>query len=589
MEKVQFLTKSEIHLNISRVKHFLANEGIDAYYFSSFDIFLNEYVPLEDSHRYYVTGFTGSTAEVILLKNDKVLLFVDGRYFEQADLEVDSKFVEVVKVDMNVGLRQSMLEHLEKLKIKKLGLSGDRTDLSLMSRFENVTNVIAYNHNEMAENLKLRELSFEKLIYEISDKLTGESTKDKLKRIVKPNEAIFLSSLDSIAWLTNLRRYELPNQSTFRAKALATTDRVYLLLNHIEGEIKNPAVEYYQATFDKITDFLTDLTLVNRLIDGKYFEIEKIHYDPESTNAADYLGLKKFFGSEKLHILNKGIVPFHALKNKIEIDTIKNSFNLADKAIFNTINWIKNAINENTKITELDFYNKCNEFYKAEGAFDQSFKTISGFGPNSSIIHFSNPSNNIIMTKNELALLDSGGYFDSGYATDTTRTFLTGGTASKKQKEIYTLVLKGFLHALNVVFPKGTIGAVVDGICRQPLYKAGYDYKHGTGHGVGINVHEGGFRISPQSTIPLLESTIGSIEPGIYIPGMGGVRTENIVLVKEHPILKEMLCFESLVYVGFDHALIEYSLLTKEEEVWLENYERECEKRGRSFKYPKNK
>jgi Xaa-Pro aminopeptidase len=145
------------------------------------------------------------------------------------------------------------------------------------------------------------------------------------------------------------------------------------------------------------------------------------------------------------------------------------------------------------KLSELDFYHKTNEFYKNNGALDQSFNTIAAFGANSSIIHFSSPSADVPFKADELVLLDSGGYFESGYATDTTRAFLSGGVATKKQKEVYTLVLKSLLQAQNAIFPDNTWGSVVDGVARQPLFKAGFNFNHGTGHGVGINVHEGGY------------------------------------------------------------------------------------------------
>ena len=117
------------------------------------------------------------------------------------------------------------------------------------------------------------------------------------------------------------------------------------------------------------------------------------------------------------------------------------------------------------------------------------------------------------------------------------------------------------------------------------MYQIQYNYNHGTGHGVGINVHEGGYRISTVSNIPIKENSVGSLEPGIYIPGFGGVRLENVVVVEKHPTLSGMLHFRSLVYVGFDHDLINKEIMTKEEIEWLDIYERQCEKFGRSFIY----
>ena len=184
-----------------------------------------------------------------------------------------------------------------------------------------------------------------------------------------------------------------------------------------------------------------------------------------------------------------------------------------------------------------------------------------------------------------MILLDSGGYFDGGFATDTTRTFFgVAPKADPKKVEIYTLVLKGLLACQSAVFPEGTKGMVLDGLARNAMRKRGYDYAHGTGHGVGINVHEPGVRLSSISTVPMKAGQVVSIEPGIYLPGFGGVRLENIALVERHPDFPHLLRLRSFVYVGFDPALIDMNLLNEEEKKILEEYEAECLRRGTSLR-----
>ena len=153
---------------------------------------------------------------------------------------------------------------------------------------------------------------------------------------------------------------------------------------------------------------------------------------------------------------------------------------------------------------------------------------------------------------------------------------MCGGTPSAKQKEIYTLVLKGLLQVENAVFPEGTTGASIDMLARQSMYKLGYDYAHGTGHGVGINVPEGGAGISGGYKKPLVEGNVVSIEPGIYIPGFGGVRLENVALVKKHPKFDGYYHFESMVKIPYEEALIDRDLLDSEEIGWLEEYHAIC-------------
>ena len=590
MAKSGFLTKDQLSNNINSLKSFMKQKKLDSFYLSSSDIFLNEYVPLADCHRYYVTGFTGSTAELLVVLDGLPILFVDGRYYEQADIEVDSGLVEVCKVPYGTGLRQAMKDMITKKNLKQLGVEGDRIELALYNEFSTMLKTTSFNNSELSAVIDFKTLAFEKKILELPLSLVGESTKDKLARILKPNEAFFISALDSIAWLTNMRRYEMPNQSTFKAKALATNERVYLLMEHIEGDIHNESIELNLGHFselDKFLELINDYEYVWKKEVGEVpYKFDKVYYSANSTNTSDFLKLSEHFGSEKLINRSEGLVPFQALKNPAELAAMLDSFNNGDQAIFETISWVKENVKNEVQFSELDFYHKTNEFYQKNGALEQSFNTISAVGANSSIIHFGSPSAEVMFEKDQMILLDSGGYFESGYATDTTRSFLSGGTANSRQKEIYTLVLKSILAVQNAVFPDGSWGSVVDGVARQPIFKAGLNYNHGTGHGVGINVHEGGYRLSTTSNIPLRENTVGSIEPGIYIPGFGGVRLENVAVVERHPQHENMLHFRTMVYVGFDHDMIDFDMLSEEEEEWLDGYEKECAKRGRSFKYP---
>ncbi len=589
MSKERFLSSEEIKANVLKLKSFMKAQKLDAFYISTNDIFLNEYVPLQDCHRYYVSNFTGSTAEVIVPLVGSVQLFVDGRYYEQADLEADPSFVEVFKCPYGTGLQAAMKEMITAKKWSHLGVEGDRIDLSLFKEFSAIAKVKSFNNGELAAVIDFKSIQSEKKIHELSLDLVGESTLSKCQRILNPGEAFFITALDSIAWITNLRRYEMPYQSTFKAKALATRDSVYLLMEGIEGSVECPEIEISVGKFSELEIFLQLVSeyesTLKPLLGKEAQKISKVFYSDRSINNADFQKLKTHFGEELLVNRSEGLIPYHAHKNPVEIKSMESSFNRGDQAIFETITWVKDQVKNGNPLTELDFYHKTNEFYKNNGAIAQSFKTISAVGANSSIIHFSSPSSDVSLNKNELVLLDSGGYFESGYATDTTRAFLSGGVASARQKEIYTVVLKSILHTQNAVFPEGSWGSLIDGLARQPVFKYGLNYNHGTGHGVGINVHEGGYRLSTTSAVPLKEHTVGSIEPGIYIPGFGGVRLENIAVVEKDQSRVGMLHFRPLVYIGFDHDLIDDGLLTSEESVWLEQYERECQTRGRSFKY----
>jgi len=572
MRNTFFLEKEVIEQHILEMSQFLKKNSIDAAYISSYDIFMNEYVPMQESLRYYFSGFSGSVAEVLLLANGTCHLFVDGRYHEQADIEVEAEGVVVEKCPYGQSLIDATFEKIEGLGLSSLWLDGDRTPLGHLERFKESLQTVEVGTTDTIRNL----ISFSSFTKEatLSKIKKLKSSKDKVRSILKEGEALWLNSLDSISWLTNLRGYGLPFQSSFMARCFATREGIELAIpNHYLVDFEDSFINFHKCNIDSFSKEISSSQ-----------NITKLYYDPALINVTDFKNLCSLFGSEVLAPLSGGITHLHALKTEQELEYIDAAFESGDRAILNSLNWLKNSFHKGESVSELDFFHKTSEFYELEGSKGQSFGTIAGFGSNSSIIHYSSPSAKKLATDGEIALMDSGGYFEGGFATDTTRTiFLGKGEASDEQKKIYTLVLKGLLNAQNAVFPEGTWGSQIDALARTPILRGGYNYAHGTGHGVGINVHEGGLRFSPTSSIALKEGHLGSIEPGIYIPGFGGVRLENIALVVKHPEFENMLTFKPVVWIGFDHALIEKSMMTEEEMTWLNEYEAECEKRGTLF------
>ncbi len=561
------ITNETIKLNVGKVREWLKERNIEAFYVSSFDPYLNEYVPLENCHRYYVTGFTGSTASVMITL-DKVYLYVDGRYHEQVDKEVDLKLVTPMKTPMGKSNDGYLRETIEECGIKSIALEPERVSRGLEESLEKMIKTVSFDLSNIIEFLPTDSL---KEVKHIPREERGEDTLEKLPRILKEGEGIFLSAIDSIAWLSNCRGFHLPFQSTFLSRGFATLNKFYVFVDmdcplhnntsNIEG------VEFVKASAPDMVVKLQEIK--------KNVLMETIFYDPSSVNAFDYRMLKEIFG-EKLTAKAGGIIPIQAVKTESEITVMKKAFERSNKAIFNAINEAKEKIGAGESLSELDFYNLANESYKKSGAIDNSFNTIAAVGANGSIIHYSNSSADVQIKPGEFVLFDSGALYESGFSTDTTRTFVCGGTPSAKQKEIYTLVLKGLLQVENAVFPEGTTGASIDMLARQSMYKLGYNYNHGTGHGVGINVHEGGAGISSGYTKPLSIGNVVSIEPGIYIPDFGGVRLENVALVKKHPRYEGYLMFESMVKIPYEEALIDYDLLDSEEKKWLEEYHAKC-------------
>jgi Xaa-Pro aminopeptidase len=573
------LEQSEIAKNINAIQDFMAKEDLQAFYISSFDAFLNEYVPMQDCPRFYLTGFTGSVAEVLVLKGERIKLYVDGRYHEQADLEVDASKVEVVKVPQNMGLAGSLIEDVKELAPKNIAIESTRTSLRMYQELEKLSDVKSYQ-DKIESIITFHNESKFQPIKHLKRELRGSDTSEKLKRIgLNKEEAYYVTAIDSVAWITNCRGYHLPHQSSFLSKALVCQDKVYLFKDasiDLDSSVKdNSAIEFYDVKEMPVK--------LNEL--ASHYKLNKVNIQSAMLNASDYQILLDIFGKDKLNLNEDGLIPWQSIKEEAELKAIKDSFTRSNKAVFNTIKWVKQKLADGISISERDIYNATAKMYQAEGAVEQSFNTISGAGANGSIIHYGDPKESRLINKDDMILLDSGGYYEAGFATDKTRTFMASDIAgTEKHKEIYTLVLKGTLGLQNAIFPEGTTGAHIDAMARMPMYRHGYDFAHGTGHGVGIHVHEPGVRISSKSTVPMKAGQVVSIEPGIYIPGFGGVRLENIAYVEKHPDFEGFLRFKNLVYIGFEPLLIDESLLSEQEKIWLEDYENACKERGTSFR-----
>lgn len=578
MSKNFEVSSSQISTNGKAAADFAKQQGVDALYISSFDPFISEYVPTQECHRYYVSGFTGSVAEVLVLANGQTRLYVDGRYHEQADKEVNLNDITVVKVGSNTTLSKQLLADIEELELKTIGFEGDRTPLQYVKMFEKVATVKGFYQEELHSVIPFESFKTDRAIKYISSEFRGLDTDKKIARMnLTDGEAYFVTAIDEVAWITNCRGYHLPHLSSFMGRALITREKVFVFVEpeiNVDASVENnSAVEFVKV---KSIDLETQLK--------KYSGIKKLNYAP-TINAKDFNTIESVFGGA-LELNKNGLIPYMSIKEDGEIKELERSFVRSSKAVHATLSWIKDEVEQGNTVTELDFYNKTEENYRAQGAVELSFNSIAAVGPNGSIIHFGDSSANVKIKKDDLCLLDSGGYYEGGFATDKTRGFLgsRSGKADPKAVEIYTLVLKGLINCESAVFPEGTKGNVLDGLARTPLYKKGYDFAHGTGHGVGVHVHEGGLRISSMSDLPMKAGQVTSVEPGIYIPGFGGVRLENVCVVEKHPLYEGFLYLRPLSFIGYDWSLIDESLLNEEEKAYLNEYEKKCSELGTSFK-----
>jgi len=573
------MVNQKIHLERVRTK--MDEKGLDGLIVKGTDRYLNEYVPTEESTRVWLTGFSGSTGDAFVTKLH-AYLFVDGRYYLQADQEVDSSLWTVIKVPMGTSLQGSLMEIIFrdfKEGNGRIGVETDRYSVrgfqDLKRQLEGISIGCVPVVPSIVEEVKGQKDPIRGEVWGIETSLTGRSVEEKLALVRQTMrsenvDAFICQKLDEIAYLTNLRGTEMPFQSTFKSVAIVKPNECLVALSGGGARpIKNPSSSIH---------FIKDEGWVERLKTTGHFA--RVGLDPSSATEWTRAALEK---EGLIPVpMSSPLVPLKAKKTKEEMTHMIQSFERADAVVWGAQSWLCKKIEKGIPVTEADFAEKVYQLFRQSGAWALSFKVISAAGKNGAVIHHSNPDRKKSIEPGEIMLLDTGAYYEGGYATDLTRTFLAGPKgvkANSKQRRMFTLVLKGAIAGMSARFPEGTNGAAVDALVRGPLWEAGYTYNHGTGHGVGINVHEAPPSLSLHGGYNLEKGHIFSIEPGIYIPSFGGVRIENLCTVVEDPQLAGWLCIVPLTFSPLDERLIDSAMLTRREKAWLKWYKKESKKK----------
>jgi Xaa-Pro aminopeptidase len=577
----------------------LAKHKLDSYFVPSADEHLNEYLPEAKQRRQWISGFTGSAGD-FLISTDRAWVFVDSRYYEQADMQVDENLQKVCKVGLED--HQTVEEVLEELGQKasaqlqtlRLGIDPFTITVAQYRRFyaqlsasgveivpvlENLVDAVR-SQSPWAESEPIPTFGDQPVIY-LPESITGESVAKKLKRVRKAmgkKKAAILpvTKLDQIAWLYNLRGRDVECNPVFISYAIVTKTDAYLFTNtsRIDETVRQALAGQVQ-----ILDYEQYIPTLRSLV----AEHKNVLVAISQTTYGTYLQLKAV--KAKTIDAEHPVETFKAHKNAVEIAQMQQANLKASLAKTLTLKWIEEQIDAGNSISERDVANKIEGLYKQqEGFYDLSFPTIAGTGANGSIVHYSNPNPACKLLNGELLLLDSGSQFYGG-TTDDTRS-LSIGAPTEEQRDRYTEVLKSHINCAMQKFPKGTTGSQIDGIARSSMWQSGLDFGHGTGHGVGVflNVHEGPNGISKRVNQSLDLGTINSIEPGYYKPKWGGIRLENLYFVKEvkkqesessqesDPNAIPWYEFESLTYIPFDKKLIDRHKLNPQQVVWLESY-----------------
>ncbi len=562
---------------INQLIQLMEEKSIDAYIIPSSDFHQSEYVANYFKSRAYISGFSGSAGTVCILKDGTHGLWTDGRYFLQAEKELNGSGIKLFKMDTE-GVK-NYDDWLVNYLSEKSTVAFDGRTLSIKD-VENLKKKFELKDIKIKTNEDLIDLIWRdrpslpkgKIIEHVVD-YSGKTHNEKLTEIrdiiqEKNADYYILSSLDDIAWTFNLRGSDIDYNPIFLAYAVFTQDAAILYLDE-----------------NKLSDELSDELAKKKIIIKGYDEIfndvkgitsANILLSPSKVNYEIYT---KIDDSNPLIKEEDLTTKMKALKNEAEEKNMENCFVRDGVAMVKFLKWLEETVPKKD-ITEIDAINKLSQLRSKEDLFVQdSFGYISAYQENAALPHYAAKEETCKTLKPEgFYLMDSGGqYFDG--TTDITRTIALG-ELTPQQKKDYTLVLMGHIDLSRMSFLEGTYGSNLDIIARKPLWDHGYNYNHGTGHGVGyfLNVHEGPQRISRKpSNVTLKSGMVLSNEPGIYRQGEYGIRLENLVIVKNdyQTEFGEFMKFKNLTWCPFDLKAIDSSFMNKEQIKWLNNYHKE--------------
>ncbi|MCR5747528.1 MAG: aminopeptidase P family protein [Lachnospiraceae bacterium] len=551
---------------IERLRKKMKKAGVYAYYIPTADFHASEYVNDHFKVREFFSGFTGSAGE-LLITLDEALLWTDGRYFIQAERELEGSGIRLMRsgVEGVPSLREYLKQNMPEKAV--LGFDGRTVTAALGKSLKKCipSHSIRYK-DDLSEGIFLRPKFPRSDIEVLTDDISGENSLERIAKVrdrLKENgcDAIFISKLDEIAYLFNIRADDVTYTPVAMAYAYITLEKAYIFL------MDEKADTGYEASLIKAYND-TESFLKSAAVSGT------VMADLSSVSYAYYKLIKK---RAKIKDIKSPVVIMKAVKNPVEISHIKDIYLKDSVQLTRFIRWITTTDTTETEVSAaeklLEYRRKIDEFR------DLSFETISAYGDNAAIIHYSPAKeHDRTIEKKGMLMVDSGGQYYGG-TTDVTRTIVLG-ELTEEEKRDFTDVACGMLKILNAGFPKGTTGQAIDVLAREKLWKRGADFRHGTGHGVGymLSVHEGPQAITSRlvsNCQALLPGMLISDEPGIYREGKYGVRTENILLVKEEKKTEDgtFYGFESLTKVPIDDKGMDKALMSSEEIRMYKDYQ----------------
>ena len=557
----------------------MQREGIDAWISPSSDAHQSEYPTEYDKCRRFLSGFTGSAGTLLVMK-EEAYLWTDGRYFLQAESELKDSGITLMKMgESGVPNLDELLEE----KMKKDEVLGFNGSLLSFSEGKVIANKVVKKGVKLAIGKEITDEVWtdrpqrpHTKVFILDEKYAGKSAAKKISEVrerMKGRDLLIVSSLSDIAWLTNLRAFDIKCNPLFLSYFILESDKATLFIQE-------------EALSDEVRTYLDE-----NGIDIKPYESfdetvagiknKQIMFDEADVSYKTFISISKKENANKLYSVLSPVTYLKNIKNDVEVSNMKKSHIRDGVYMAKYMYWIKQQMKNGVKRTEKTASDYLDNLRREDDLFlDLSFPTISGYAENGAIVHYEAEYETAKeLEARGLYLFDSGATYKDG-TTDVTRT-ISLGENTYEEKLHYTLVTIGMLRLLNTTFKRGAIGVCLDIKAREALWEHGLDYNHGTGHGVGFvnTVHEAPTSIRNKINKDVFRNLefepgmIMSDEPGVYISGKHGIRMEILMNVIEKQ--EGFLGFESLTMAPIDSEPLLVDVMTKKDIEFYNKYQKQ--------------
>lgn len=566
---------NEIELRLARLRELMKREHLSAFIFPSTDAHQSEYVADHWRGREWISGFNGSAGTAVVTMKSAAL-WTDSRYFLAAEEQFEDTEYQLMRLKMEgtPTIAEWLGKELQDVQSPEVGLDGMVNSYNyvkdLSCSLRKLGGITLRTNLDPLEQIWENRPSLPANPVEIQPlEYAGETLASKVVRIRKSlrelhADGMLVSALDDIAWTLNLRGTDVHCNPVFVSYLLIESDKVSLFVddNKLSPEVKQNLQDNQVSlyNYNKVEKCLESYSEYNILLDGD----ETSYY------------LWKTVKCQEIVAAASPIPAMKAVKNEAEIEGYRSAMLKDGVAMVKFLKWLKPAVEAGGQ-TEISIDEKLTSLRAEQKLFrDISFDTIAGYAQHGAIVHYeATPETDVVLKPEGLILIDSGAQYQDG-TTDITRTIALGAV-SEEMKHIYTLVLKAHIQLELVKFPDGASGTQLDAVGRECMWREGYNFLHGTGHGVGsyLCVHEGPHQIRMEwMPTPLRAGMTLTDEPGLYLAGKFGVRIENTVLISDYMSTEfgKFLQIEPLTLCPIDTTPIDVDMLLPEEIDWLNAY-----------------